>query len=94
MPIQGEIAVPLYLIEIVERSMKCSIVMRDFQSLGITLLGHQRRILNSLKEAKAERRQRATERVNAALHDDETDSGQESRLLHQMSCLFITKIIH
>uniref|UniRef100_A0A915ADP6 Ankyrin repeat and sterile alpha motif domain-containing protein 1B n=1 Tax=Parascaris univalens TaxID=6257 RepID=A0A915ADP6_PARUN len=64
---------------------------KHLKSLGITLLGHQRRILNSLKEAKAERRQRATERVNAALHDDETDSGQESRSTAQSSSTSIQK---
>ncbi|KHN77694.1 Ankyrin repeat and sterile alpha motif domain-containing protein 1B [Toxocara canis] len=58
---------------------------KHLKSLGITSLGHQRRILNSLKEAKIERRQRAAEKVNAAMHDDETDSGQESRSTAQSS---------
>lgn len=49
-----------------------------FQILGVTKLGHQKRILNSLKKAKEERRQRAAERA-AAAQEEEADSGQESR---------------
>uniref|UniRef100_A0A0N4T0F4 ANK_REP_REGION domain-containing protein n=1 Tax=Brugia pahangi TaxID=6280 RepID=A0A0N4T0F4_BRUPA len=52
--------------------------------LGITKLGHQKRILNSLKKAKEERRQRAAERA-AVAQEEEVDSGQESRSTMQSS---------
>uniref|UniRef100_A0A0M3IYH4 RING-type domain-containing protein n=1 Tax=Anisakis simplex TaxID=6269 RepID=A0A0M3IYH4_ANISI len=60
---------------------------KHLKSLGITLLGHQKRILESLKEAKLERRLRVAERINAEtaavaaaeLEAEGTDSGQESR---------------
>uniref|UniRef100_A0A915Q3B6 SAM domain-containing protein n=1 Tax=Setaria digitata TaxID=48799 RepID=A0A915Q3B6_9BILA len=57
---------------------------KHLKILGITKLGHQKRILNSLKKAKEERRQRAAERA-AAAQEDETDSGQESRSTVQSS---------
>ncbi|VDK72993.1 unnamed protein product [Litomosoides sigmodontis] len=56
---------------------------KHLKILGITKLGHQKRILNSLKKAKEERRQRAAERAAAA--QEEVDSGQESRSTMQSS---------
>ncbi|EFO26621.2 AIDA-1b [Loa loa] len=58
---------------------------KHLKILGITKLGHQKRILNSLKKAKEERRQKAAERAAAAAQEDETDSGQESRSTVQSS---------
>uniref|UniRef100_A0A0R3RSV7 ANK_REP_REGION domain-containing protein n=1 Tax=Elaeophora elaphi TaxID=1147741 RepID=A0A0R3RSV7_9BILA len=57
---------------------------KHLKILGITKLGHQKRILNSLKKAKEERRQRAAERA-AAAQEEEADSGQESRSTVQSS---------
>ncbi|KAL3981904.1 Ankyrin repeats (3 copies) family protein [Acanthocheilonema viteae] len=57
---------------------------KHLKILGITKLGHQKRILNSLKKAKEERRQRAAERA-AAVQEEEADSGQESRSTVQSS---------
>ncbi|VDP11789.1 unnamed protein product [Onchocerca flexuosa] len=57
---------------------------KHLKVLGITKLGHQKRILNSLKKAKEERRQRAAERA-AAAKEEEADSGQESRSTAQSS---------
>ncbi|EJW86091.1 hypothetical protein WUBG_02998 [Wuchereria bancrofti] len=56
---------------------------KHLKILGVTKLGHQKRILNSLKKAKEERRQRAAERAAAA--QEEVDSGQESRSTMQSS---------
>ncbi|CAG9540170.1 unnamed protein product [Cercopithifilaria johnstoni] len=57
---------------------------KHLKILGISKLGHQKRILNSLKKAKEERRQRAAERA-AAAQEEEADSGQESRSTVQSS---------
>ncbi|KAK6110140.1 Ankyrin repeats (3 copies) family protein [Brugia pahangi] len=57
---------------------------KHLKILGITKLGHQKRILNSLKKAKEERRQRAAERA-AVAQEEEVDSGQESRSTMQSS---------
>ncbi|MCP9266162.1 Ankyrin repeat and sterile alpha motif domain-containing protein 1B [Dirofilaria immitis] len=64
---------------------------KHLKILGITKLGHQKRILNSLKKAKEERRLRAAERT-AIAQEEEADSGQESRSTAQSSSS--TQILH
>lgn len=54
------------------------IIICSVQILGITKLGHQKRILNSLKKAREERRQRAAERI-AAMQVEKVDNGKEAR---------------